>query len=380
MQYGSMIKRAWQITWTYKYLWVLGIFAGITGWSSGGSSGSSSSSRDLTSGKGGDFGDLSRLSDAMREILPALIVVGVVLFAIGLLFWIVGIAARGGLVKGVDDIEQGNPSGAGPAWSAGFARWGGMFLMELLLGIPGLILALVAVFAIALPVIGPLVRGDEPGPEVVAGICGAVIILLVIGIPLSFVLGVIRVLAQRYLILDQMSAIESIGAGWRMMRSRFKDVLLTWLANWGLNIVASIVLTIPMVIVVLVIGVAAVVGGVAAAENGNYGPLAGGLGVLLAVIFLISLLFNGVWGTYTSALWTIAFRRLTGREVLVAAVAPAPAPAAAYPGAYPPPPPAYTPQDAPPLYQPPAPPATPPAAPAEPAPPAPSAEPPAPGV
>lgn len=330
MQYGSMIKRAWQITWTYKYLWLLGIFAGITGWSSGGSSsGSSSSSRDFTSGKGADLGNLPKLGDALRELLPVLIVVGLVLFAIGLLFWIVGIAARGGLVKGVDEIEQGRPAGAGPAWSAGFARWGGMFVMELLLGLPGLILAMVAVFAIAVPVLAPLIRGDEPGPEAVAGICGAVIILLVIGLPLSFVIGVVRVLAQRHLILDEMSATGSIGAGWRLMRSRFKDVLLTWLANWGLNIVASLVLAIPMVIVVLVIGVAAVVAGVAAAENGNYGPLAGGVGVLLAAIFLVSLLFNAIWGTFTSALWTIAFRRLTGREVLLAPVTATPAPAAA---------------------------------------------------
>lgn len=35
MEYGSIIKRAWKITWTYRYLWVLGLFAGITGMGSG---------------------------------------------------------------------------------------------------------------------------------------------------------------------------------------------------------------------------------------------------------------------------------------------------------------------------------------------------------
>ena len=31
-----------------------------------------------------------------------------------------------------------------------------------------------------------------------------------------------------------------------------------------------------------------------------------------------SLAFTAIWGTFTSAMWTIFFRRLTGREVLVA--------------------------------------------------------------
>jgi hypothetical protein len=34
------------------------------------------------------------------------------------------------------------------------------------------------------------------------------------------------------------------------------------------------------------------------------------------VLFVIGLAYSAVWGTFTSALWTIFFRRLTGREVL----------------------------------------------------------------
>ena len=31
MDFGAIIKRSWQITWRYKALWVLGIFAGVSG-------------------------------------------------------------------------------------------------------------------------------------------------------------------------------------------------------------------------------------------------------------------------------------------------------------------------------------------------------------
>jgi hypothetical protein len=30
MNYGDIIKRSWRITWRYKALWVLGIFAGVS--------------------------------------------------------------------------------------------------------------------------------------------------------------------------------------------------------------------------------------------------------------------------------------------------------------------------------------------------------------
>ena len=55
MDYGDIIKRSWRITWRYKALWVLGIFAGVSGCQAGGGSGGNSG------GSGGNsfqqFGD-----------------------------------------------------------------------------------------------------------------------------------------------------------------------------------------------------------------------------------------------------------------------------------------------------------------------------------
>ena len=48
MNYGDIIKRSWHITWRYKALWVLGIFAGVSGCQGGtGSNYSRSGSRDF---------------------------------------------------------------------------------------------------------------------------------------------------------------------------------------------------------------------------------------------------------------------------------------------------------------------------------------------
>jgi hypothetical protein len=42
--------------------------------------------------------------------------------------------------------------------------------------------------------------------------------------------------------------------------------------------------------------------------------LAGVVGVWVVVIMALSIAFTAVWGTFTSALWTIFFRRLIGKE------------------------------------------------------------------
>ena len=60
MDFGAIIKRAWQITWRYKALWVLGVFAGVSGCQSGGSGGGGGSGWQTNSGElpwgGTDFG------------------------------------------------------------------------------------------------------------------------------------------------------------------------------------------------------------------------------------------------------------------------------------------------------------------------------------
>lgn len=367
MRFGEIIRKAWHITWHYRWLWVLGVFAGITGGGGGGGGGGSSSNYRQSFGSGGGTGsstpampDWNSIAPVVQHWVPFILIVILLLFLIGLAFAVISIGARGGLVWAVNEIEEGRAPRLGEAWNAGFARFWSVFGLGLLLQLPIVLGALLLVAIIFVPILGPLMRGDTPNPAlVIAPVCGVLAIgapvLLVAGV----VLGVMYITGLRFVILHGMGTTHAAGEAWRALRARFGDHALMYVISLGLSVGASLVLVVPIVVVALGTMIPA---GVAAA-SGNWTLFAGMTGIFILLILVFSLAYAAVWGTFTSAMWTIFFRRLTGREVL------APAPAAypsvpPAPAAYPPAPPAPPASDAPPMYAPPPAPPTPPAPPA----------------
>jgi len=371
MGFGQIIKKAWGITWRYKALWILGLFAGLTGWgASGGSSGGAGNSfqNGSTSSPFGTNFDPNNALLELRNLIPVIVVVIAGLIVIGMVWGVLALAARAGLVYAVNEVEEGRTPSVGAAWSLGFSRFWSMLGLGFMLQVPMAIVGAVIAAAILIPLASAALRGGTPQAGlIIAPICGA----LAIGLPLllvgSFVFGIMYVLGVRFIVLERMGAVQAAKEGYRAFRRRFKDSALMWLINWGLNIVSGIVLAIPIVVVVVIAVVPAIIAG----RSQQWGALIGGVGLLFLVLLVLGLIYNAIWGTFTSALWTIFYRRMIGREVIAAApVVPAPpvayqAPAPAYPPMAPTPPVA-------PAYPPVAP--TPPAAPAAPDAPTPPAD------
>ncbi|MBA4370027.1 MAG: hypothetical protein C0418_00405 [Coriobacteriaceae bacterium] len=363
MDYVGILKKAWNVTWRHKALWMFGFLAG----SSGGSSyntGSNyrSSSGDLSPQLSQQY---SVFENWFAENLALLAVLVGLLVMVAIVFWVLSVMAHAALVHQVNEAEEGRPVSISAGFSAGFRYWGRTFLIFLALGLPILVLALLFV-ALMLVAIVPLAQAEGGGDALAALplLCGGGIVVFVLLLVVGFVVGILQHLALRYAILEERPAFDAIGAAWGAMRSRFKDVLIMWLlmlavgAGYGLATgLLAIVLVLPAVLLLFT------------------GNIFGFLGLIL-VLAAIMVVPSAIWGAFISAAWTVFFRRLTGREIPAAAAAPwAPtAPPAPEPPAYPPPPPAYIPPPPPPPvypvagYEPPAPPE----APAEPAPDAPA--------
>ncbi|MDR3686290.1 MAG: hypothetical protein P4L93_04960 [Coriobacteriia bacterium] len=321
MEYGQIIKKAWRITWRYRFLWVLGIFAGITGWGGQGSggyspgqsfgSGSTSSGGSSTSPFSG--GQLQQLSSTASRWIPVLIAAGLIWIVFALFMWVLNLAAQGGLVWAVNEIEDGRTPQLGSAWKQGFSRLWSVLGLGILVQLPLLVALLLLVAAVGVPIALAVARGGSGAVGAILPVCGS----LVIGIPLilvmSFVLGIVYVIALRRIVLDGIGAIQSAKDAYKTFRARFKDTALMWLINWGLNVAAGLVVAIPIVIVTLVL----LVPGIAAAVARNWGLVALLVGVWIIVLIAVSLFYVAVWGTFTSALWTILYRRMTGREIFV---------------------------------------------------------------
>lgn len=325
MGFGDIIKRAWHITWRYRALWVLGLFAGVTGASSGGGGGNGYSPSSSSSGSPSSDEIVRALNpetwaEQITRFLPVLIAVTLLLLAIGFVLWIVGIAARGGLVHAVDAIEGERTFTLGAAWDAGFGRFWRLFGLSLVLGLPMALLGLGMALAVAIPVIGALRAGGQPGVATFAPMCG----VLVIGVPLlvvgGVILGAMSILGTRLIMLTDVGVFQAAGEAWRLFRTRIKDVLIMWFIGLGLNVVAGLVLAIPMV----VITVAATIPAIFLISSRSWPSLIGVSIGAVVIITLLIMLFTAIWGTFTSALWTVFFRRLTGREVLPQVLAPEP--------------------------------------------------------
>lgn len=332
MEYGAIIKRAWHVTWRHKALWVLGIFAGISGCQSTGGSGGGGggtgwrgdfSYEDFT-GRYFRFDTFRDLEVMLERMIPALVALAVMLFMVWLLWAILGVASRGGLIIGVSEIEEGRDHGLGTLWGAGFKRFWSVLGLEILVGLPVILISLFMLFGMLAPIFGPMMAGRDPGAEVLGPMCGS----LCLGVPLlivvSLLLGVLRLIALRYIMLGGQGAIEALGNAWRFFRARFKETVLVYLINAGLNIVAGIVVIIPAV----VLSVVAVVPVVMAASEQNWAAITAPLALLVLALIALSLLYTAIWGTYTSALWTLFFRQAAGMGPAYAAAA---APEPSYP-------------------------------------------------
>ncbi len=323
MGFGEIIKRAWRITWRYRALWVLGLFAGVAGGSSGGGGGSSYNPSSSGS-RGSDTGqffyglDPANWTDQISRFLPAIIAGTMLLLAIGFVFWIVGIAARGGLIQAVDAIEEGGTFTLGAAWDAGFGHFWRLLGLSVLLGLPMALVGLGLAAAVALPIIGAVRAGSDPSPALFAPMCGA----FIVGIPLLIVggviLGTMSLLGSRSIMIADTGVFEAAAEAWRLFRTRIKDSLIMWFISLGLNMVAGIVVAIPIVIVTF----AGVIPAVFLIRSESWPALIGVSAIAVLIITLVIMLYTAIWGTFTSALWTIFFRRLTGREAPTESLAP----------------------------------------------------------
>lgn len=319
MDFGRIIKRSWQITWRYKAMWVLGIFAGITGCQPGGGG---------SGGGGGGGGDMQGLMDGemlpggsaanglsqgfaeLGQWLPAIIAAIGVLVLMAVVWSILGVAARGGLVTGVDAAENGSKLRAGEMWGAGFGRFWSLVGVDILLVLPMIFLGLALAVVVIVPVVGAIAGGggDDAALAAIVPVCGA----LGLGIPLlliaGFILGIMHPIAVRYVMLGGQGAGAAVANSWRFFRARVKDTVLMWLLSGALNLAASFALAIPVIVIALGLGVG--MGGMFYTEQ--WGLLVGLGGAMLFLIMVVSIAYSAVWGTFTSALWTLFFREMTG--------------------------------------------------------------------
>jgi hypothetical protein len=301
MDYGKVFSRAWEITWRWKVLWILGFLASLGRGIS--NSGNPSYATDRS-----DWG-LRFQNYVPTEVWALIAAVACLAILIGIALWVVSVIARGGLIAGVQQVEEEGSTGFGQAWRVGVKRFWTLFGISVLVAIPIIILVLIGVAILVLFILGVVgasntSAGTGEALTIIASVlCGGTLCCGTIVI--AIVLSQIQIYAERAAILEGMGWIDAFKRGWEVLRSNLGPTIILWL----------VFLVIGMIFAIVIIGGLAVIAApiIAIFANVEPGPV-----LILPICFggLLAIIIGGLIGsiveTFTSATWTLAYRELTG--------------------------------------------------------------------
>jgi hypothetical protein len=309
MDFGKVLGRAWQITWRWKMLWVLGFLAAL-GQGGGGAPqyNYTFSDQDFQrwAYRPGEFAE-----EFFAGIAVLVLALCCVALIIAIILWVVSIIARGGLIAAVQQIEVDGETSFGKAWSAGARKFWTLFGLGILAALPIILLVIMGIIIFTIGItagVGLLEVGEE------AGIASILFVTVVCGgfmcCGLFFVVIVleqIRIYGERAAILEDLGWIDAFKRGWQVLVENIGATLILWLIFFALGIVIfGIIFVIMLVLTVPLLGL------FVNADPGwlLIGPLCVG-GVIGAIVYAV---IRSIIVAFTSSTWTLAFMELTKED------------------------------------------------------------------
>jgi len=366
----KILRRAWQILWSYRALWVFGLILALAG--------AGASGRGSNNGSGVQYETNSQntqplpqdmhesFAQAIQEIqkllhegltkagippqqLTTLIWIAVVFVLFSMILGIIVAIARyvseTAVIRMVDEYEgTGSKMTIRQGFRLGWSRtsWR-LFLINLLVNLP-LILFMVFLIGIGIAVFVTLTHNSgHLSVLAIASFVGILFLGIFVVVILSIFLRLLRNFFWRVSALENADVGESLRRGFQMARENWKSVGVMWLVMIGLSIawalvsIIAVIVTLPLVLVTGALGViiagipALVVGGLSSTFLSGWLPWIVGVLFALPLFFVIAFspwLMLGSWqSVYTSTVWTLVYRELKALPALTngnAAVEPKP--------------------------------------------------------
>ena len=341
MDHMKVLKRAWEITWRYRALWVFGIIVALTTANGAGSSGGGGDRGIQYNFRGEDFspswGEF-RLPEIPPEVVSGLIVVGIGLACLIVILAIAAVVARyvaeTALIRMVDDYElTGEKRSVRQGFRMGWSRTAlRLFLLDLLIGLPAA-LAFILLFVLALaPLLLWTTKSTAAGVVGTVAAIGLFFLILFLAIVVGAVLSLLMHFFRRTCALEERGVIESIREGFDIVRRHLKDVVVMWLIMVGLYIglvivmIPVVILLLPAILLLIIVGgvlgglPALLIGGLASLVFEGAVPwiLAGVIGfpIFILVVAVPWLFLGGLVEVFKSSTWTLTYRELRALESL----------------------------------------------------------------
>src|SRR5258706_5813951 len=215
-KFGEVVKRAWQIIWKHKVLWIFGILASCSR-----SSGSFNSSSRWSSNNGTTPNLPPQVMQWFQWIQNHLVPFIAITVAVFCVIWIVSIflstIGKIGLIRGVAQAEGGAEKLIfGQLFSESMPYFWRMFGLSLILAIP-LLIVFVILFA---GLIAFAISASGGNHNSAVGLVAMVLILIgcvCLLIPVMFVLGMIFNQEERAILLDELGVMPGVSRGWDIL-------------------------------------------------------------------------------------------------------------------------------------------------------------------
>lgn len=320
MDYMRILRRSFEITWSYRALWVFGFILALTAPRGGGGNGGGGSSGGGSSylGHPGIAGlSVPRIFELQEAGVIAVVIILAVLLAV--IFAVGRVVAETALIRMVNGYEDtGVRVKVGQGFRLGWSRSAlRIFLMDLLL-VFGVLIVFVFVFAIAAAPLAGLMS-DSDAVKVVGVASGSFLLLLALALFIAAIilLSVLVPFFHRACVLEGQGVFDSYRRGWAVFRSRISDAIIMTLVLFCVGLALTLVL-LPIVFVLLFSGAAlASLPGLAAGLisslflQGELPVVVGfivALPILILIVVIPALFLSGLGQVFTSAAWTLAYR------------------------------------------------------------------------
>lgn len=327
MNFSRIFQRAFDLTRSYRALWLFGIlFAATSLRGSGGNGGGGGGNGGGSSSLGFPEGLASKMALAVSDPTPQgmallFIVLGGLALLLALVFTAVHVVSDTALIRMVDGAEEtGERAGVSRGFRLGWSRaaWR-IFLIDLLTGAAAVVVSLLLLAIALAPLLAWLTQSDA-----LRAIGTLFAVVLVLPVILIIILGAVALVVLKEF-FHRASAIEGLGVfaalrrGWQMASRRIGDTLLMGVALFCIGLAITLVM-LPVVALLLMVGLVA--GGipgalaalVSALFTGGAVPwmigAAIGLPIFVFVLSIPLVFVSGLAQVFTSSAWTLAYREL----------------------------------------------------------------------
>ncbi len=314
MDFGEILSKAWKTIWKHKILWLFGVLAGCgaanAGGGGGGGGGTSAVRTPSQPGMGNGppffgpstqraFQEFVNFLDSIPVfvwILVAIIFI-VVMIVLSVLFLMLGTLGTTGVIKGTilaDEADtDSKPLSFGEIFRGLKPYYWKVFLLNIGLRLAGFFIAIFLLL-----------------PIIILAVCTCFLGLFLL-IPIAWFIDLMVNFTTVAIIQEEQDLFPAIGQAWKVITSNIGNVLLMFLILGVGQLIAGLIIGLPLIVVPMPILINLFASGF---RNAATGLVVSGI-LFLALVPLIVFL-SGVLKAYVLSSWTLTYRRLIQQEEL----------------------------------------------------------------